>query len=298
MATPNRADTVVSDADTPAEISSRGWRDVVWRSVQAVVAQDLSLGAAGVAFFAVWALFPAVVVLVVIAAHVLGRSQVQWLLSQVRLDLPEAFNTVVTSQLDVIAQHSPRISIATIAVAMILSLWSGMRGVHGLIAALNGVYGEEERRSYWRRQMSALLLCLLGGVFTFAALARIVGLAGSGAISAADVRPLAPSRWPALVLGMMLVLAVLYRYGPCRETPKWRWVTCGAVVAGAIWLAASYGLSYYAAHYASLNPMLGSLGSVVLFLLWCYLSVLAVLLGAKINAELERHTVADTSADQ
>lgn len=296
MANPEHREAVVNDATTPAEISSRGWRDILWRSVRAIAEQDISLAAAGIAFFAVWAFFPAIVVLVVTMAIVLGRSQVLWLLSQIRLDLPDAFNAIVTSQLDAIAQHSRGISVATIVVAMALSLWGGMRGVHGLIVALNRVYGQEEKRPVWRRHAIALLLCVLAGTFLFAALLLIVGLAGSGAISANAVRPLAPSRWPLLVLALMLLLAVLYRYAPCREVPKWRWVTWGAVVAGAIWLVASYALSYYAAHYGSLNPLLGSLGSVVLFLFWCYLSVLALLLGAKINAELERHTVADTSA--
>ena len=296
MATPQRAEAVVNDATTPAEISSRGWRDVLWRSARAIAAHDMSLAAAGIAFFAVWAFFPAAVVLVVIAANVVGRSHALWLLSQIRLDLPDAFNAVVTSQLDAIAQRSRAISVATIVVAMAISLWGGMRGVHGLIVALNRIYGEEERRPLWRRHVVALLLSLLAGVFLFGALLLIIGLADAGAVPADTVRPLAPSRWPVLVLALMLLLAVLYRYAPCRQVPKWRWVTWGAVVAGAIWLCASYGLSYYAAHYGSLNPLLGSLGSVVLFLLWCYLSVLALLLGGQINAELERHTVADTSA--
>ena len=123
------------------------------------------------------------------------------------------------------------------------------------------------------------------------ALTLIVGFAGAGlsltATSGTALPP--PSRWPILVVGMMLLLSVAYRYGPCRRVAKWRWVTWGASASAAIWLAGSALLSLYAAHFTHLNPLLGSLGSVMIFLFWCYLTVLTVLFGAHINAELERH---------
>jgi len=95
-----------------------------------------------------------------------------------------------------------------------------------------------------------------------------------------------------------LLLSIAYRYGPCRRVAKWRWGTWGAMVSAIIWVSGSSLLSYYTAHFTHLNPLLGSLYSVVIFLFWCYLTVLTVLLGAQINAELERHTVEDTSADE
>jgi len=278
-------------ARSPSDISRRGWRDVLRRSSRAMIEQNMSLAAAGITFFMVWAFFPALALIVVIGAITLGKAHMLAWLSALRLDLPESFNVIVIAQLDAIAERSRGLSIATIGGALLLSLWSGTRGARALIVALNLVYAERERRSFWHRQMLGIGLCLLSGAFVLCALTLIVGFAGSG-VSINATRGTAlppPSRWPVLVVGMMLLLSVAYRYGPCRRVAKWRWVTWGASASAAIWLAGSALLSFYAAHFTHLNPLLGSLGSVMIFLFWCYLTVLTVLFGAHINAELERH---------
>jgi membrane protein len=265
-----------------------------------MAAQNMSLSAAGIAFYLVWAFFPVLAIIVVLAALLLGKAQVLAWLSSVRLDLPDSFNVVVTSQLDVIADRSRRLSIVTVVGAFAFSLWSGMRGARGLITALNLVYGERERRSFWHRQALALGLCLLGGAFVLGALTLILGLAGLDFRLGSLTGPalLTATRWPLLIVATLLLLSVAYRYGPCRRIAKWRWVTWGATISATIWVTGSALLSYYAAHYAQLNPLLGSLGLVMIFLFWCYLTALIVLLGAQINAELERHTDEDTGAGE
>ena len=286
------------DAQSPTEISSRGWRDVLSRSVGAMIAQNMSLAAAAIAFYMVWAFFPALALIVVLAASLLNKAQVLAWLSSVRLDLPDSFNIIVTSQLDAIAERSRQLSIVTITAAFAISMWGGMRGARALMAALNLVYQERERRGFWHRQALALALCLVGGGFVLTALALILGLAGIDLPldSGGPTRLLAPSRWPVLIVAMLFTLSVAYRYGPCRRVAKWRWVTWGAAVSATIWVAASSLLAYYAAHFTHLNPVLGTLGSIVLFLFWCYLTVFTGLFGAQINAELERHTTEDTAA--
>jgi len=285
-------------ASSPAEISRRGWRDVLRRSSLAMVEQNMSLAAAGIAFFMVWAFFPALTLVVIVGATLLGKTHVLAWLSSVRLDLPESFNVVVIAQLDAIAERSRGVSIATVAGALALALWSGTRGARALIVALNLVYAERERRTFWHRQLLAIGLCLLSGAFVLGALTLIVGFAGAGVSvsSTAGTALPPPSRWPVLIAGMMLLLSVAYRYGPSRRVAKWRWVTWGASASAAIWLAGSALLSFYAAHFTHLNPLLGSLGSVMIFLFWCYLTVLTVLFGAQINAELERHAGGGTAA--
>ncbi|MEP6701620.1 MAG: YihY/virulence factor BrkB family protein [Betaproteobacteria bacterium] len=294
-------------ANSPAEISKRGWRDVLWQSCKAMIAQKMSLPTAGIAFYVVWAIIPTLVMIIVLAALLVGKSDVMAWLSSIRHDLPDSFNLVVTTQLDAIAEHSHRLSFLTVAGAFGFSLWSGMRGARALIAALNIVYREEERRSFWHRQGLALGLCLLGGAFVLGALALIVGLAGVDfhLSSLTGAMLFAPTRWPVLIVATLLLLSFAYRYGPCRRVAKWRWVTWGATASATIWVAGSALLSVYASHYAQFNPLLGSLGMVMVFLFWCYLTVLIVLLGAQINAELERHADAesltaepDTTPDQ
>ncbi|MEP7083636.1 MAG: YihY/virulence factor BrkB family protein [Betaproteobacteria bacterium] len=287
-----------AQASSPSEISKRGWRDVLRRSALAMAEQNMSLSAAGVAFYLIWALFPALVIIVVSAALLLGKTEVLAWLSTVRRDLPESFNIVVTAHLSAIAERSRGLSIATVLGALALSLWSGMRGARALIAGLNLVYDEREQRSFWHRQALALGLCVLGGTFVLITLALIVGLAGIDFHLSSLTIPalLAPTRWPILIVATLLLLSVVYRYGPCRRVAKWRWVTWGATVSATIWVMGSALLSYYAAHYGHFNPLLGSLGLAMIFLFWCYLTGLIVLLGAQINAELERHTNADTGA--
>jgi len=285
-----------TNASSPAEIPKRGWLDVLRNSYRAMAEQNMSLAAAGIAFFIVWALFPALAMLVVFGVLLVGKMQVLAWLSSVRVDLPDEFNRIVVAQLDSIAQRSRGLSIVTVLSALAFSLWSGMRGARALIAALNLVYGEEEHRSFWHRQALAFGLCVLGGAFLVAALTLIVGLAGTVSRSTADAGLLAPPRWPILIVALMLLLSFAYRYGPSRKAAQWRWVTWGATASATIWVAGSSLLAYYAAHVTRLNPLLGSLGSVVLFLFWSYLTVLAILLGAQINAELERHTTRDTTA--
>lgn len=290
--------TTETNARSPAEISERGWRDVLSRSVKAMAAQDFALSAAGIAFYVVWAFFPALAIIVVLAAWLLGKAAILAWLSSIRLDLPESWNAVLTAQLDALAQRSRELSALTVLGALVLSLWSGMRGARSLIAVLNVVYHEQERRSFWHRLALALGLCLLGGVFVLGTLTLIVGLAGplGTPSSATGLLSLALIRWPILIVATLLLLSVAYRYGPCRRVPKWRWVTWGATASATIWVAGSALVSYYAAHYGQLNPVLGSLGLVMIFLFWCYLTVLIVLMGAQINAELERHTSEDTGA--
>lgn len=256
-----------TNASSPAEISQRGWWDVLRRSSRAMVAQKMSLAAAGIAFYVVWAFFPALALIVVLVALLLGKAQVLALLSSVPLDLPTSFHIIVVSQLDAIAESSHGLSITTVLGTLGFSVWSGMRGARALMAALNLVYHERERRNFWYRQALALGLCLLGGAFVLGALTLIVGLAGTGfSITSLTVPALlAPSRWPVLIVAMMLLLSVAYRYGPCRRIAKWRWVTWGATVSATIWVSGSSLLSYYTAHYTHLNPLIGSVGSVMIF---------------------------------
>ncbi len=249
----------------------------------------MSVIAAGIAFYAVWAFFPALVALVILGGMLFGEREVVRALSWIRIDLPESFNVVVVGQLKTIAQQ-PRGIFVTLVAAALFSSWSAMRGVRGLIQALNVVYREDETRSFWRRQALAFGLACFGGGMLLLGIGFIVGMPPYAFRKDEETALilLAPSRWPFLILLMMISLSVVYRYGPCRPAAKWRWVTWGATASATIVVVGSFLFSYYASQYTHFNPLLGSLGAVTIFLLWSYLNVLAILLGAQINAELER----------
>jgi membrane protein len=275
--------------ESPSELSERGWRAVLRSSIQALGSQNASLVSAGIAFYTVWALLPTLVMIVIVSSLLCGPAEVVAWLSRLRSDLPDSFDAAVTAQLSAIAAYSRRLSFATIGGALVVACWSGMRGARALIAALNLIQSDRETRTFWHRQALALGLCVLGGAFVLATLTLIVGLAGSEA--GFGTRLLSPTRWPILIVSALLLLSVIYRYGPCRRPARWRWVTWGATASATVWVAGSALLSAYAAHYTALNPLLGSLGMIMLFLLWCYLSVVIVLFGAQINVELERRAM-------
>jgi membrane protein len=277
-------------AKGPSELPARSWRDVLRRTWVAMSEKNMSVIAAGIAFYEVWAFFPALVALVIIGGVFFGEGAVVRLLSWIRIDLPESFDVVVVSQLKAIAQQSRGIFSLTLVGAVLFSFWSAMRGVRGLIQALNVVYEEDEERPFWRRQLLAFWLsCFCGGLLLIA-ISLIVSLPPYAAHGGEKISfiVLAPSRWPFLILLLMISLSVIYRYGPCRLAAKWRWVTWGATTSATVIVVGSFLFSYYASQYAHFNPLLGSLGAITIFLFWSYLNVLAILFGAQINAELER----------
>ena len=276
-------------ARSPADLSRGGWRDVARRTLTAMSAQQMSLIAAGIAYYWIWAFFPALAAMVVFGGVLFGREEILHALSWIRFDLPESFNVVVVGQLESIAREPRGVSVLTLGIAAAIATWSAMRGVRGLIGALNIIYAEKEDRSFWHRHLLAFAFAGFGIVFFLAALTLLLAfrdqpIAGQASASLFFV----PSRWPPLIALVMFWLSVLYRYAPARKKPRWRWVTWGAGVSAVIWIAGTLAVSYYAAQYTRLNPLLGSLGAVVIFLFWSYLNVLTVLLGAQINAEVER----------
>jgi len=179
-----------------------------------------------------------------------------------------------------------------------VSLWSANAGMKTVFDALNIVYDEEEKRSFVRLNLQSLaftlgaiafLILAVGGIVAIPIVLNFLGL-GSGLEWLIFL-----GRWPLLVVIIVLGLAVLYRYGPSRDTAQWAWVTPGGLVAVGLWLAASLLFSWYASNFGSYNETYGSLGAVIGFMTWIWLSAIVVLLGAEINAEAEHQTAHDTT---
>ena len=284
-------------AKTPTDITRPGWRDLLKRTWGAASSQDSSLDAAGIAYYGVWAFFPALAALVALGGLLFGRSEIFELLSRMRIDLPESFDVVVVGQLLAIAQHSRAVSGVTLVSSLAIALWSAMRAMRGLIEALNVIYQENEKRSFWHRQALVFGFTCYGGVFLLVVLGLILALPPwvSSSRSEHDLAFLAAARWPILLVLLMFSLSALYRYGPSRRTAKWRWVSWGAAASAIIWVCGSLLFSYYASQFTRFNPLLGSLGAVTLFFLWSYLTVFTLLLGAQVNAEMERQAEMDST---
>ena len=285
-------------AEHPAEVPKAGWLDVLARVWDDVGRLNLSLVAAGVAYYALFSLFPALAALVSVYGLVADPSAVAGELAPLAGLVPADTLQLIGDQLRTVASGSHQSLGLSLAAGLAVALWSAAAGMRALMTAMNIVYQEPERRGLIRYYLLGLGLTAAGVVFAIVALGLIAvvpAVLGFLGLGGAAVVLLSLVRWPLLALAFMTALAVLYRVGPSRTSARWRWVSWGAALATALWLAASAGFSLYVAHFASYNKTYGSVGAAVVLLLWFYITAFIVLLGAAVNAELEHQTARDTT---
>jgi membrane protein len=287
------------DAKRPRHIPLRGWWQVAERVLHESSRDNLSVIAAGCAFFALFAIFPALSALISIYGLTADPVTVEQQFSMLAEVLPEQAYGVVIEQIRRLAETSGQSLGWSLVVSLGLAFWSANAGTQALMSALNIAYEQPERRSVVQFYLSAFTFTLagiFGGVVMLLALVYVpifFAFAGYSEAFELSVRAL---RWPLLAILVLLLLAIFYRYGPCRRAAKWRWVSVGSLFATAVWLLASAGFSLYVSNFAHYDRMYGSLGAVIILLLWLYISFYIVLLGAEINAELELQTSVDTTS--
>jgi len=286
-------------ADTPGDIPKAGWKDILWRTWEEQSKDNVSMLAAGVAYYGLLAIFPAIAALVSIYGLVADPSVIESQVSQMAGLLPPEAMSIITDQARKVASApSEGLGIGVIS-GLLLTLWSASRGTNSLVAALNVAYGEEERRGFLALAALSLSLTLAGLLFVIMTLVLVVAVPAVIAIVGLQDTVIgwaaSLARWPILAVAVMGVLAVLYRYAPDRREPKWRWVTWGSAIATVVWLLGSAGFSLYVSQFGSYNETYGSVGAVVVLLLWFNLSSYVVLLGAELNAEIEHQTARDTT---
>lgn len=285
------------DAESPREIPVRGWKDVATRVKEEAKHKNVSLLAAGVAFFAFLSLVPALAAFVSIYGLVVSPEDIVRQVRDSTTALPAEARDLLVQQMEDVARSSSAGLTVSALLGLVLALWSASAAVKHLLSALNVAYDEDEERGFVKARLLALGLTLAGIGFMTVALFVIAVLPRVADDALGDVgRTLAVwGRWPLLALLMLLALAVLYRIGPERDDPRWRWVTWGAGIATLLWIVASAAFSFYASNFGSYNETYGTLSSIVVLMLWLYLTALCVLLGAEINAEIEHQTARDST---
>jgi membrane protein len=286
------------EATTPTDIPASGWKDILWRVLWSIPDDRVLSTSGGVAFFALLAVFPAIATVVSLYGLFADTGTIRGHLSLLAGILPGGVLELIGEQITlIITQDSDTLSLAFV-VGFLVALWSANSGVAALFDALNVVYGEKEKRSLLRFYSTTFLLTLGIIGLVMAAIAAVVVapiiLTFMGFVTPAE-QFLAILRWPVLLVIVCAWLAVIYRYGPSRENAKWRWVTWGSVTAAVLWLGTSMLFSWYVANFDSYNKTYGSLGAGVGFMVWIWLSVVIVLLGAELNAEMEHQTVTDST---
>ncbi|MGN6099912.1 MAG: YihY/virulence factor BrkB family protein, partial [Devosia sp.] len=285
-------------ADNPTQIPPKGWRDVIFRVVHEVMDDRAMLIAAGATYYMLIALVPGLSLFVTLYGLFNDPSDVSHQVSLLAGVLPQGGLDILNDQLTrLTATGKPTLGL-TLVISLAVALWSANAGVQSLFDAMNIAYDEEEKRNFFVRTG-------LGFLFTLAfAIAAILFLA---------VIVIVPVVLKVLYLGtgfewllriisylLMLVLlllgiAALYRWGPSRHDAKWRWITPGAALAGIGIAIVSVAFSWYAANFSNYNATYGSLGALIGFLTWMWLSATIVIVGAELDSELEHQTARDST---
>jgi membrane protein len=286
-------------AHKPSEIPRKGWKDILIRTKNEINNDNIMVIAAGVAFFFLLGLVPGMAALISIYGLVANPAQIQQQFAAISGMMPESAAELITEQMTRIAADDQAAGLGAV-IGFLIALWGGSTAIKMLMNALNIAYKEQEKRNYVKLTGTALLLTLgaavagclaIGLIVALPAILSAIGLGANAGLVANLIR------WPLLALLAILGLSIIYRFGPSRSKPQWRWVSAGAVVATLLWLVGSALFTVYVTNFGSYNETYGSLGAVVVLLLWLYVSAFIVLLGAELNSETEHQTARDSTEE-
>jgi membrane protein len=277
------------DDDTSYRLRARDWPHIgagVWDRFNR---DNISIIAAGVSFNIVLSIFPALAAFVSLYGLVADVNMAAQHVAALRMLLPADLGKIVGQEMLRLARDRPEGLSVTLAIGILVSLWSANGAMRALILGLNIAYGATEKRGFLQLTMVTLALTL--GLMGF--LTAVLFAMGSGALASVVMGRsvgwvIEILRWPMLLLASVAGLCVLYRLGPCRPFGRWRWITWGSAAATLVWLATSAALSIYVSRFANLGRTYGSLATAVSLMLWIWLTAAIVLAGAELNAEIER----------
>ncbi|WP_281969136.1 YihY/virulence factor BrkB family protein [Roseovarius nanhaiticus] len=285
-------------AETPTAIPAKAWKDIGLRIKDEMASDHIGLIAAGVAFYALLAIFPALTALLAIGGLLVEPSQIITQLQTLTEIVPQEVADIIIDQAESVAgSREGGLGLAAV-LGILIALYSSSKGVGSLMEGLNVAYDEEEERGFiWLKVVTlALTTALILGVV----IALVLMMAVPAALAFVQLGPVVEiviigASWLLLLVLLAVALACLYRFGPDRDQPEWRWTSPGALLACAVWLVASIGFAIYAANFGSYNESFGSLGGAIVLLTWLWISAYVVLMGAEVNAEMEAQTRHDTT---
>jgi membrane protein len=279
--------------DTPTDLEASSWWAVLKRTIREFREDNLTDWAAALTYYGVLAIFPAILALVSILG-LLGSSTTQPLIDNLGKVAPGPAKEIFTSAIQNLQKSRGAAGIIFV-VGLAGALWSASGYVAAFMRASNAIYDVEEGRPIWKtlptRVLTTLVLLLMLAAVAIAVtftgpLAKqagsVIGL-GSTAISVWNI-----AKWPVILVVVMMMFAILYWAAPNVKHPKFRWVSPGGIVGVVIWILASAGFAFYVANFGSYNKTYGALAGVIIFLMWLWISNIAIVLGAEFNAELER----------
>jgi membrane protein len=283
-----------NEPDSPTKLKARSWFGVLRRTVTEFKEDNLTDWAAALTYYGILALFPGLLVLISLIG-LAGANTAQSLIDNIASSAPGSAKTVITNALHEI-QHSSKGSAGLLfIVGLAGALWSASAYVGAFSRASNAIYEVGEGRPFWKLRPQQLAITAVLVFFMALSLIAVVvtgGLAdqvgkllgiGHSAVQAWDI-----AKWPVLIVLVAIMIAVLYWASPNVKQPGFRWISPGSILAVAIWIVASAAFAFYVANFGSYNKTYGSLAGVIIFLVWMWLSNVAILLGAEFDAELTR----------
>ncbi len=286
-------------AERPRDIPKAGWRDIARRTWNELGDDHVSMIAAGVAFYILLALFPAIAAVISIWGLVADPAQIEQQIEAISGALPQQAASIIKDQARRLASSAGGALSLGAIFGLLLTLYSASKGTKALIEGLNIIYDEEEERGFLRLNLVALgltlgvLIVMIVALGLIAVVPAVLDSLGLGSTAKTLIAWL---RWPLLFVIALGILAVFYRYAPSRDEARWRWVSWGSAIATLLWIVGSIAFSLYVRNFGSYNETYGSLGAVIILLTWLWLTAFIVLLGAELNAEMEHQTARDTTA--
>lgn len=286
------------NAARPTDIPPTGWWAILKRVAAQVSTDRVMTEAAGVTFFSLLAMFPAMAALISLYGLFANPRTVSDHLAAMDGLLPGGGLDIIKEQVKSLTSGEPKKLGFGVLFGFAASLWSANQGIKSLFDALNIVNDEKETRGFLHR--TALTLAFTLGALLFIVLAlgavvavpAILAFVGLGGVLDFILRF---ARWPLLLAAIGLFLAMIYRFGPSRDAVKWRWVSWGSAFAAVAWVIGSGGFSWYVSNFGSYNKTYGSLGAVIGFMTWIWISTIIILVGGELNAEMEHQTARDTT---
>lgn len=285
-------------ARAPSQIPATGWWAVLKRVLYEVGDDRVMLIAAGVTFYLLLALFPALAAFVSLYGFVADPQTIADHIAFLGGFLPSGGVELIEGQLEALmSQDSGSLSVGFL-LGVAIAIWSANSGMKSLFDAMNVAYDEDEKRGFLAYNLLSLgftLAALVVGILFMTLVGVVPALLALFRMEGMTELLIRYLRWPVMLLAVMFAISIIYRFGPSREKAKWRWISWGSALATIVWIATSIGFSWYLENFADYNATYGSLGAVIGFMMWTWISVMILLVGAELNAELEHQTAEDTT---